>query len=82
MLVAARGFEVYVGIFRDFGRDDIADRLQKVMADLTGGSTARSFPTIALDVVAADWTRFREELFEPYFEERDKLAAAESGSGS
>lgn len=82
VLVAARGFEVYVGIFRDFGRDDIADRLQKVMADLTGGSTARSFPTIALDVVAADWTRFREELFEPYFEERDKLAAAESGSGS
>lgn len=78
ILVAVGRVEVYIGIFRDFGRDDIADRFQKVMSDLTGDPMTPSAPSVALDVVAAHWPRFREELVEPYFDERDKLANAES----
>ncbi|MFN8174026.1 MAG: hypothetical protein U0T02_03060 [Solirubrobacteraceae bacterium] len=77
-----RGVEVQIGIFCQFNDNEVADRFQEVIARLTGCAAARNWPSFPVDVVAADWARFREELVKPYFAERDKLAAAESGSGS
>lgn len=71
---SGRGVEVNISIFRERGRDDLADDLLRRMAELTGATpTAPGWPAFPWELLARDWARSRSTLIEPYFDARRQL---------
>lgn len=69
-----RGAEFNLQIFREGGRDDLADDLLVRLNSVSGRTvTAASWPAVSCDALTADWPRARLELVEPYFKARNEL---------
>jgi hypothetical protein len=57
---SARGAEFNLLIFRELGRDDLAEDLLRRIADLTGTPpTAAGWPSFPWEVLARDWDAAR-----------------------
>jgi hypothetical protein len=64
-------------IFRELGRDDLADDMLRRIAELTGATpTATQWPAFPWELLARDWDRSRATLLEPYFDAREELDKA------
>ena len=71
---SGRGAEFNLLIFRELGRDDLADDMLRRIADLTGATpTAARWPSFPWELLARDWARSRSTLLEPYFDARAEL---------
>jgi hypothetical protein len=70
-----RGAEFYLGIFREFGADDLADELLQRLRAIAGRPVnAVAAPAIPCEALTVDWNRARTELIEPYFQARSQLS--------
>jgi hypothetical protein len=79
------GIAIYVGgraefnllVFRELGRDDLADDMLQRIADLTGAMpTATQWPGLPWKLLADEWDRSRVSVLDPYFDARALLAPA------
>jgi hypothetical protein len=71
---SGRGAEFNLLVFRELGRDDLADDSLRRIADLTGTApTAARWPSFPWELLARDWERARSSLLEPYFDGRALL---------
>ena len=69
-----RGAEFNLLIFRELGRDDLADDMLQRIAELTGvAPTASQWPAVPWELLARDWDRSRATLVERYFGAREQL---------
>jgi hypothetical protein len=69
--------EFNLAIFRDLGRDDLADDTLPRIAELTGVTpTAAQFPGVPWELLERDWDRSRATLLEPYFDALEELHTA------
>jgi hypothetical protein len=69
--------EFNLAIFRELGRDDLADDILRRIAELTGVTpTAIQWPAFPWELLARDWDRSRATLLEPYFDAREQLHPA------
>jgi hypothetical protein len=72
-----RGAEFNLLIFRERGRDDLADDMLRRIAELTGVTpTAARWPSFPWELLARDWDRSRSTLIEPYSNAREQLYEA------
>jgi hypothetical protein len=64
-------------IFRELGRDDLADdMLQRIAEHARVTPTAVQWPSVPWELLARDWDRSRVTLLEPYFDAREQLHPA------
>jgi hypothetical protein len=69
--------EFNLQIFRELGRDDLADDRIRRIAELTGVTpTAAQWPGFPWELLARDWDHSRATLLEPYFDAREALHPA------
>ena len=69
-----RGAEFNLQVFRELGRDDLADDILRRIGELTGDiPTAAQWPTLTWELLARDWDLARATLLEPYFGARQQL---------
>jgi hypothetical protein len=74
---SGRGAEFNLLIFRELGRDDLAEDMLRRIADLTGTTpTAARWPSFPWEILARDWDAARSQLLEPYFDARDRIQAS------
>ena len=68
-----RGAELNLGVFRDAGRNDLADDILARIAHLTGSTPSPAWPSFACAELTRDWDLSRAELLDPYFDAREQL---------
>jgi hypothetical protein len=69
--------EFNLAVFRELGRDDLADDILGRIAELSGVTpTAAQWPGVPWELLARDWDRSRAMLVEPYFDAREQLHPA------
>ncbi len=71
---SSRGAELNLVVFRELGREDLADEMLRRIADLTGATpTATGWPSFPWEFLARDWEHARSVLLDPYFDRRALL---------
>jgi hypothetical protein len=79
---SARGAEFNLTVFRDLGRDDLADDILQRIRDLTGRKVAKLWPAVPCETLLRDWDHARSVLIEPYFEARSRLSGTKGPADS
>ena len=71
---SGRGAEFNLLVFRELGRDDLADDMLRRIEGLTGAApSALRFPSFSWEVLARDWEASRSALLDPYLDARALL---------
>ena len=67
-------------VFRDLGRDDLADKLWQALVDISGKSlqSSKLWPRVNSDVFTKNWERAHDQFIVPYFQGRQQLWEAQA----